>query len=52
MSQTTLGQIIVEMLLNEHPTTFHLLSMDRDKQIVVAEAIDNKIAEYDPTATP
>jgi hypothetical protein len=52
MSKDTLGEIITETLIESFPTTFHLLSLDKDKQILVAECIEAKIQEYDPTATP
>lgn len=52
MDQSTLGRIIVRMLVNEYPEVCHLLTLDHDKQLLVAEAIDYKIAEYDPTAMP
>lgn len=52
MKPKTLGDEIVEMLIREHMTTFFLLSLDKDRQVKVAEDIDNLIEQYNPQAMP
>lgn len=48
----TLGEEIVDMLLVEHPTHCFLLTLDRERQLKVAEDIDHLIEQYNPQAMP